>query len=263
VLVASQGHRFAGTINQRQMLCWVEPNAGRRQSDVGGGMPRTVRHADDKNPHLGCVSTTPDWMRGASGALRGALLGLLLECPGHGADLANRLVARLGKTWRIDVNDVYRVLEQLEKQGLAISRNQPVQDGRQRTQLVYHPTWATSEALTLWMETQQPHEPVRLGWQAKLSVARPQDAPRLLRALQAQERECLTLATSLAQTREQGRTWEAVCRDCSSEAVLAQLHAEIEWAANTRRRIQAANAQPGIPSRADHAMTSPTTSACR
>jgi len=202
-------------------------------------------------------------MRGASGALRGALLGLLLECPGHGADLANRLVARLGKTWRIDVNDVYRVLEQLEKQGLAISRNQPVQDGRQRTQLVYHPTWATSEALTLWMETQQPHEPVRLGWQAKLSVARPQDAPRLLRALQAQERECLTLATSLAQTREQGRTWEAVCRDCSSEAVLAQLHAEIEWAANTRRRIQAANAQPGIPSRADHAMTSPTTSACR
>ncbi len=226
-------------------------------------MPRTARHADDKNPDSGCVSTTPDWMAGASGALRGALLGLLLECPGHGADLANRLVARLGETWRIDVNDVYRLLEQLEKRGLAVSRNQQVEGRRQRTQLVYHPTWATSEALTLWMETQQPHEPVRLGWQAKLSVARPQDAPRLLRALQAHERECLRLATSVAQTRGQGRTWEAVCLDCSREAVLVQLHAEIEWAANTRRRIKEANAQPGIPSRADHSMTSPTTSACR
>jgi len=202
-------------------------------------------------------------MRGASGALRGALLGLLLECPGPGADLTNRLVARLGKTWRIDVNDVYRLLEQLQKRGLAISRNQRVQDRRQRTELVYHPTSATSEALTLWMDTQQPHDPVRLRWQAKLSVARPQDAPRLLRALQAHEHECLTLATSLAQTRVQGSTWEAVCLDCSSEAVLVQLHAEIEWAANTRRRIKEANPQPSIPSRTDHSMTSPTTSACR
>ncbi|HXN38841.1 MAG TPA: hypothetical protein VN892_12445 [Solirubrobacteraceae bacterium] len=183
--------------------------------------------------------------------------------PGPRRRPRHRLVARLGKTWRIDVNDVYRLLEQLEKRGLAISRNQPVQDRRQRTQLVYHPTWATSEALTLWMETELPHEPVRLGWQAKLSVARPQDAPRLLRALQAHERECLALATSLAQTRARGSTWEAVCLDCSSEAVLVQLHAEIEWAANTRRRIKAANAQPGIPSRADLSTSPTTTSACR
>jgi DNA-binding PadR family transcriptional regulator len=202
-------------------------------------------------------------MRGASGALRGALLGLLLDYPGHGADLAERLVARLGQTWRIDVNDVYRLLEQLEKSGLAISRNQQVAGARQRTQLVYHPTWATSEALTLWMETLLPHKPVRLSWQAKLSVARPQDAACLLRALQAHERECLTLATSLAHTRAQGDSWEAVCLDCSREAVLVQLHAEIEWAANTRTRIKAANAQPGISSRADLSMSSPTTSACR
>jgi DNA-binding PadR family transcriptional regulator len=209
----------------------------------------------------GCTTTA--WMRGASGALRGALLGLLLDCPGHGADLADRLVARLGETWRIDVNDVYRLLEQLEKSGLAISRNQPIAGGRQRTQLVYHPTWATSEALTLWMETLLPHQPVRLSWQAKLSVARRQDAPRLLRALQAHERECLTLATSLAHARAQGDSWKAVCLDCSREAVLAQLHAEIEWAANTRRRIKAASTALGSQPGADLSMTSPTTSACR
>lgn len=209
----------------------------------------------------GCATTA--WMRGASGALRGALLGLLLDCPGHGADLADRLVARLGQTWRIDVNDVYRLLEHLEKIGLAIARNQPMTGAHQRTQLVYHPTWATSEALTLWMETLLPHQPVRLSWQAKLSVARPEDAPRLLRALQAHERECLTLVTSLAHARARGGSWEAVCLDCSREAVLAQLHAEIEWAANTCRRIKAASTALGIQPGADLSMTSPTTSACR
>ncbi len=40
-------------------------------------------------------------MRGPSTPLRGALLGLLLERPGHGGDLAHRLVGRLGETWRI------------------------------------------------------------------------------------------------------------------------------------------------------------------
>jgi DNA-binding PadR family transcriptional regulator len=209
----------------------------------------------------GCATTT--WMRGASGALRGALLGLLVDCPGHGADLADRLVARLGQTRRIDVNDVYRLLEQLEKSGLAISRNQPMAGADQRTQLVYHPTRATSEALTLWMETLLPHQPVRLSWQAKLSVARPRDARRLMRALQAHERKCLTLATSLAHARAQGDSWEAVCLDCSREAVLAQLHAEIVLAALIRLRVFAAHSALGSQPGTDLSTTSPTASPCR
>ena len=89
--------------------------------------------------------------------------GLLLERPGHGGDLANRLAARLGETWRVDTNDVYRLLEQLEKTGLAVSRDEPKRNNHRRTHLVYYPTEETSEALTLWMETLLPSEPVRLG----------------------------------------------------------------------------------------------------
>ena len=36
--------------------------------------------------------------------MRGVLLGLVLERPGHGGDLANRMLVRLGETWRIDTN---------------------------------------------------------------------------------------------------------------------------------------------------------------
>jgi DNA-binding PadR family transcriptional regulator len=175
-------------------------------------------------------------MRGSSAALRGALLGLLLERPGHGGDLAKRLSARLGETWRVDLNDVYRLLEQLERAGLAVSRQQ--RRGRRRhAHLVYHPTRATAGALSLWMGTLGPREPLRLALQAKLSVARPKDAGCLLAALRAHERECLTLTKGLSPAQGRLCSWAALRSLCAREAVLAQLHAEINWAAQTRKRI--------------------------
>lgn len=177
------------------------------------------------------------WMRGPSTPLRGALLGLLLERPGHGGDLANRLAARLGETWRVDTNDVYRLLEQLEKTGLVVSRDEPKRSNNRRTHLVYYPTEETPEALTVWMETLLPREPVRLGLQAKLSVARQQDAPRLLIALRAYERECLVLAHLVSPSEGEARSWAALCMECTREAVYGQLQTEVDWAAHTRRRI--------------------------
>jgi DNA-binding PadR family transcriptional regulator len=165
------------------------------------------------------------------------LLGLLLERPGHGGDLANRLAVRLGETWRVDTNDVYRLLEQLENTGLAVSRDEPKRNNHRRTHLVYYPTEEAPKALTLWMETLLPREPVRLGLQAKLSVAREEDAPRLLHALMAYERECLVLAQLVSPTDGRGSSWAALCMDCTREAVYAQLQIEIDWATRTRRRI--------------------------
>src|SRR5271166_1253074 len=161
------------------------------------------------------------WMRGPSTPLRGALLGLLLERPGHGGDLANRLAVRLGETWRVDTNDVYRLLEQLENTGLAASRDEPKRSNQRRTHLVYHPTDSTSEALTLWMETLLPREPVRLGLQAKLSVAREQDAARLRVALRAYELDCLALAGRLHPRSGEAPSWPALCLDCARDGVHA------------------------------------------
>lgn len=186
------------------------------------------------------ASVSPEktkWMRGPSTPMRGALLGLLLERPGHGGDLANRLAARLGETWRVDTNDVYRLLEQLEKTGLAVSRDEPKRNNHRRMHLVYYPTEETPAALTLWMETLLPREPVRLGLQAKLSVAREEDAHRLMHALTVYERECLQLAQLVGPTDGRGRSWTALCMDCTRDAVYAQLQIEIDWATRTRRRI--------------------------
>jgi len=184
------------------------------------------------------ATSTKRWMRGSSAPLRGALLGLLLERPGHGGELANRLIARLGETWRIDPNDVYRLLEQLEAEGLACSREELRRGNRRRTRLVYHPTEQTPRALTCWMETLMPREPVRLGLQAKLAVAREQDLRRLVVALTEHERECLALAQLLCPSDGlQARSWAALCMDCTRDAVYGMLQAEIDWAARTRQRI--------------------------
>ncbi len=178
------------------------------------------------------------WMRGASTPLRGALLGLLLERPGHGGELANRLLSRLGETWRIDSNDVYRLLEQLERDGLASSCEEPRRGNQRRTRLVYHPTEQTAVALTTWMETLLPREPVRLGLQAKLAVAREEDLPRLLIALREYERECLQLAQAVFPTEAQVRSWAALIMDCTRDSIYGLLQAEIDWAGRTRRRIE-------------------------
>lgn len=175
------------------------------------------------------------WMRGASASVRGALLGLVLERPGHGGDLASRLQSRLGQTWKLDPNDVYRLLEQLQNEGLVQARVRPG-NGR-RASTVYHPTEQTPEALTMWMETLLPREPVRLGLQAKLAVARPEDAPRLMIALKEYERSCLALAQMVTPSNGEWRSWTALCMDCTRDAAFTQLHAEITWAARTRQRL--------------------------
>lgn len=186
---------------------------------------------------LGEAASTRRWMKGASTPLRGALLGLLLDRPGHGGELANRLVVRLGETWRIDPNDVYRLLEGLEKEGLARSQEEPRRGNQRRTRLVYHPTEATAQALTVWMETLLPREPVRLGLQAKLAVAREEDVPRLQVALREYERECLMLAQLATPGDGEVASWAALCMDCTRDSVYGLLQAEIDWASRTRQRL--------------------------
>lgn len=181
---------------------------------------------------------TARWMRGASASVRGALLGLVLERPGQGGDLANRLRIRLGETWKLDPNDVYRLLEGLEQEGLVQSVAEPHPQSGRRPTVTFHPTEETARALTLWMETLLPREPVRLALQAKLAVARPQDAERMMDALAEYEESCLMLAQLVAPSFAEGhRSWTALCLECTRDAAYSQLEAEVKWAQRTRERI--------------------------
>jgi DNA-binding PadR family transcriptional regulator len=177
-------------------------------------------------------------MRGRSTHLRGVLLGLVLERPGHGGELANRLLVRLGETWRFESNDVYRLLVRLEAEGLVEAREEPWRDKRMGVRVVYHPTGQTSVALSRWVETLLPREPFRLGLHAKLAVARREDLPGLRSALGQYKRECLMLAQAVQPGEDEPRSWAALCMDCTRDALHRMLQTELDWANRTLQRIE-------------------------
>jgi DNA-binding PadR family transcriptional regulator len=175
-------------------------------------------------------------MRGSSTSLRGGLLALVLERPGHGYELANRLADRFGETWLIVLKDIYRLLEDLEEDGL-LSVSEEREPGRKRARSVYYPTDLTAQAVSEWIETLSPKEPMRAGIRAKVAVAREQDARPLLLALRAYEQESLGLlkhAPAMANV----PSWKGLLVDCTRDAVDAQLRFEVEWARRTRRRVE-------------------------
>ena len=188
-------------------------------------------------------SGTAKWIRGRSAHLRGALLGLVLERPSHGGELANRLATRLGETWRIDSNDVYRLLQNLQDEGLVQACEEPRRDKRLGTRIVYHPTEQTSAALTRWVETLLPRETFRLGLHAKLAVAREQDVPGLRSALMQHKRECLMLATLMCPGDGEPGSWGALFMDCTRDGIHQMLQTELDWVNRTLRRIDEYAAQ--------------------
>jgi DNA-binding PadR family transcriptional regulator len=176
------------------------------------------------------------WMRGSS-PLKGAILGLVLERPGHGYDLGARLGARLGPSWAIDPKRLYRMLDQLERAGLISGavESDPENPRLQRT--VYSATELAPDALRMWLETLAPREPTRVEIQAKVAAAREQDVPQLRQALHQYERECLELLRQSSGPPLPVRSWMGLVMDIVRDAADAQLRAEVEWAKRTRRRI--------------------------
>ena len=181
--------------------------------------------------------STQGWMDAKSGTLRGALLGALVARPGHGYDLANRLITRLGATWQIDKVTVYRQLETLAEQGLAYAVEGTRSDEDGRPLITYHPTEETAPAFTAWMEKLLPRKPVRLDMQAKLAVARDEDVPRLLAGLWKHERECLALAQLVGPSVGEPTCLADVFMECTRDSVLGALEGEIAWARRSRKRI--------------------------
>lgn len=176
-------------------------------------------------------------MRGSS-PLKGAILGLVLERPGHGYDLGARLGARLGPSWAIDPKRLYRMLDQLERAGLISGAVERDPDNSRQQRTVYSATERAPIALRQWLETLDPREPTRVEIQAKIAAAREEDAPQLLQALSQYQLECMELLRQGSGPPLPVRSWMGLVMDIVRDASDAQLNAEIGWAERTRMRIE-------------------------
>ncbi len=80
-------------------------------------------------------------------------------------------------------------------------------------------------------------EPLRVELHAKLAVARREDVPLLLGALDAYESDCQTLLQASAERFPPASSLTALAMNLTRTAALMRLRSELEWVALARREI--------------------------
>lgn len=181
-----------------------------------------------------------DWKRGRS-PFKGAVLGLVIEKPGYGYELANRLNRRLGSGWGITAADVYPVLNRLERAELVRPIYDELGPGQRQAKVVYHPTPKAIAEFDRWMRASSPQPPLRNELMVKIAVARRDDRPHLLALLDDAERELLELLEdgddeSLAPP---AGSWQGLVVDIERYHTYAHWRAELHAIVRARERIKA------------------------
>lgn len=174
--------------------------------------------------------------------LQGVLLALLLgehEQPLHGYMLTTLVERRLGPAWGVTRQSVYGALNRLEEEGLVSSVWKTAADrGGGHTQRVYAATDLAETALSDWIRSPASKEPVRVELQAKIAMSRARDAPELLSALDAYERECFAMLRQTNEAEVPMASWAGLAMNLTRIAVDENIQAELRWVTLARRWIE-------------------------
>jgi DNA-binding PadR family transcriptional regulator len=182
------------------------------------------------------------------GGLQGVVLALVVAGGNQqltGYRLATLVKRRLGPAWRGSPRSVYKALERLEKEGLVLGHT-----GRGGRATIYSATERGEVVLAQWMASAA-REPMRLDLPAKIAVSRPEDAPRLLRALDDYELECFERLKRSSDAEVQLGSWAGLAMNLALAALDEGLQAELRWVTLARRWIEDYPSQAGLRNVAD------------
>ncbi|MBS1870155.1 MAG: helix-turn-helix transcriptional regulator [Actinobacteria bacterium] len=163
------------------------------------------------------------------------MLGLLVERPGYGYDLQQRIDARLGFLGLAE-SAVYKILERLEAEGwieeTGTRRIGATRRGAPR--VMYRATPLGRERFRAWIAAPCERAVLRDELQAKLNVAEPDDLPELLAGAEAQARACLAeLATlsrpALASVAEPEVPWRDAATMMVDDFRVRSLQTLVDW----------------------------------
>ncbi len=182
---------------------------------------------------------------------RYALLGLLVDGPCHGYDLARHFVpgSALGAVLRLGSSHLYALLGRLEKDGLIAGERRD--DGVRPPRRVYQVTEAGRAAVLRWVDEPvgRPRE-MLLDFPLKLYIARRQDPARAGRLVARQRRLLQGFMEQLE--REKGASTDgeedafiALMRD----GRIARTKASLDWLDQCATAIEAARPHASLPAR--------------
>jgi len=170
-------------------------------------------------------------------ALKTAALAVLLERPGHGYDVAQRIKLRIGPSWQLEAKHIYRVLVSLEKAGLAWSaREGPA--GSSWGRLIFHPTEKAQRARQEWLTSPARVTVVREDIQSRLAFSSEEEAPELLRALDQYRTDLLQAIEENAAVHSPVTSWLGRVISFTRSGVDRRLNAEIEWVEEVHRELE-------------------------
>jgi DNA-binding PadR family transcriptional regulator len=165
---------------------------------------------------------------------KNAVLGLVIERPGYGYDLARRLEERFGSSGFAPTG-VYSALDQLRSEELvrnAGSRTDATNE-RAAPRTIYEATPKGIDHFEAWMLGCSSPAPVRDELYMKIALSRPHNLSRLIELAQTQEEACLARLEDLRQppnpSRRAPRAWPEVAVLLVRDAEIKQLQARVEW----------------------------------
>ncbi len=164
---------------------------------------------------------------------KNAVLGLVIERPGYGYDLARRLQSRFGSSGFAPTG-VYSALDQLSAEEMVRSAGQRTSAGNERAapRTIYEATSKGVDHFEEWMLAGSSLAPVRDELYMKIALSKPHNLGRLIELARYQEEACLVRMESLKQTpggRGAVKAWSEVAVLLVRDAEIKQLQARIEW----------------------------------
>ncbi len=168
--------------------------------------------------------------------LKGAVLGLLVRRPSYGYEIANLLERQLGPSWSIVRPSLYRMLKKLETEGMLSSVSS---EETSLARIVYSATDSAEIMFVAWMESPLPFEHGQLQLQARMVVARQEDLPRLLVALNNYERALFAKRATIQADLPVGKSLRSTMMFLVREAPIQQIAGELLWVDVSRKTIRA------------------------
>jgi DNA-binding PadR family transcriptional regulator len=173
-----------------------------------------------------------------------AVLGLVIERPGYGYQLAQRLEERFGASG-FAPSGVYSALDQLSRDEFVRAAGElgPGRARRAAPRTIYEATDEGVDHFEAWMLGSSPAPPLRDELHMKIALCRPRNLPRLIDMVYGQELACMGRLRDLKQLCEgdvvgDRQEWSRLMRILSRDAEIASWKARIEWLQSARELLE-------------------------
>jgi DNA-binding PadR family transcriptional regulator len=173
-----------------------------------------------------------------------AVLGLVIERPGYGYQLAQRLEERFGSSG-FAPSGVYSALDQLSRDEFVRSAGEMGAGPARRAapRMIYEATEQGVEHFEAWMLGSSPAPPLRDELHMKIALCRPRNLSRLIDMVYGQELACMGQLRDLKQlAREEAagesQEWARMMRVLARDAEIAMWQARIEWLQAARELLE-------------------------